>query len=99
MFFFGILSGAVPLGITTYAPNNIERHHRTLKGLMDPGYKFNSVADTMVQVCKAVSSRFEGGSYDALLSQLGEPWKDLVDKRKCPSTNTVVNLELTLASH
>ena len=40
--------GCVPLGFTTYAPNCIERCHRTVKGLLPGSYKTRDLSRTMV---------------------------------------------------
>ena len=64
--------GSVPLGFTTYAPNAIERSHRLLKGLLDPGYQAGNVADLMVQVCNIVTSRIKKRDFKGLKNDLTE---------------------------
>ena len=84
--------GAVPLGFTTFAPNAIESYWRLLKGMLDPGYQNNSIAELMFQVCHAMETRVEGGSYKELVDRIDHPWESLLQRKK-PACDTVVDLE------
>ena len=73
--------GAVPPGLTTYAPNTIERDHRTTKGLFDPGFPHQDAATLMIDACASVSGRINTGRYNGLVSNLGMPPPCLYDWR------------------
>ena len=53
--------GCVPLGMTTYAPNAVERFHRSTKHLLPPGYEHGSVNDLMEQICTMISTKADRG--------------------------------------
>ena len=65
--------GAVPLGMTTFAPNSIEVTHRVIKGLLPKGYKHSTVKGLVSEVTKIVTNRVRQGKYDKLVSKLSNP--------------------------
>ncbi len=74
--------GAVPLGFTTYAPNCIERCHRTVRGLLPGVYKSRDVATLMAQVCDIVDGKLADGHYRGLVSEMAEPPPGIFHWRK-----------------
>ena len=42
--------GAVPLGLTTYAPNAIEATWRVLKGILDPSFKWQNCGELILKI-------------------------------------------------
>ena len=69
---WGAGHGQVPLGITTYAPNAIERQWRTTKGVLCDGRVRNSVPDIIMGMANQLRVRIEGGAYDTCVTQLKE---------------------------
>ena len=62
--------GAVPLGITTYAPDCVERTHRTVKGLLGKINRRRDVSTTMVKVVAAVQVKLDQHAYDDLATTI-----------------------------
>ena len=50
-------------GLTTYAPNCIERQHRTVKGLMPGQHWDRDLSKTMLAVCASVAGKLKRGHY------------------------------------
>lgn len=71
--------GSVPLGLTTYAPNCVERFHLGVKYLLPHGIAEKDLASTMVDVCQAVQTQLEEGDFDNIRAKLEKPphnlWK------------------------
>ena len=59
--------GAVPLGLTTYAPNAIERTWRLVKGLILNGRVHKNIAEVTAAFAKAVAGRIDQGAYANLV--------------------------------
>ena len=71
--------GAIPLGITTFAPNTMERSHRTVKGLLPKGYKHSKVTELVTEIGHVITARLKQGKYDSLKKELGKPMSDLYE--------------------
>lgn len=69
--------GHVPLGYSCYAVNAIERSHRVVKGLLDPGYAVRGIGTLMKDVCEGLATRMDKGDYASLRSEVTEPWSEL----------------------
>ena len=65
--------GHTLLGLTTYAPNCIERTHRACKHLLHRGYRKRDLADLIVELCGGLDSRHDQGLYTGLAAGLTQP--------------------------
>ena len=65
--------GAVPLGMTTYAPNCIERTHRTIKELVPGNWRKRNIAELMTGICDVVANRIKVGKYNDMVRSLDAP--------------------------
>ena len=71
--------GAVPLGFTTYATNAIESTWRVLKGLFDKGFRYQNVAQLIIKIHRAITSRMQAGKYVDLHNMIENPPPWLLD--------------------
>ena len=71
--------GAVPLGFTTYATNAIESTWRVLKGLFDKGFRYQNVAQLIIKIHRAITSRMQAGQYVDLHNMIENPPPWLLD--------------------
>ena len=88
--------GAVPLGITTYAPNCIERTHRTVKGLLGKINRRRDVSTTMVKVAAAVQVKLDQHAYDDLATTISAPPLHCTHAKRRSVPGRVSGLSLTL---
>ena len=71
--------GAVLLGFIIYATNAIESSWRVLKGLFDRGFRYQNVAQLIIKITKAISSRMQQGKYVDLQNFIENPPAWLLD--------------------
>ena len=69
--------GAILLGLTTYAPNTIERNHLGMKDLLPDGIDEKDLSSTTVDVCGAVQTKLEEGDFDKIRTRISRPYPNL----------------------